>query len=521
MKNIFQVFLALAYLSSMVKAQSHGVSPAWGTEITLPKSPNTSASKGAVGTNMVFTSRGKIVLSYVESPTNNANVQRLYYLTSDDGGKTWSLPAQFRPAWMSGIVGACCTNLAIDDQDNIHAVWYAKQPLAVFYSKFDTAMNVIIDTVRVSAGVRHKIESNIISVDKKNRVHITWHDGDPEISTQPAEVVYNRSSDGGKTFEQARLVSADDNKHSAFARFDFSGTANDTLCIAWRDSVGGNNAWDVVGSTSTNGGKTWSAPFTIATGSGKQWDPGVVVDKHGIFHVNFHNYPAGSQLDAVVYYVRSLDGGKSWLPSTTYPNFTQLSLNDATGKSIRSELTTFNYDFRNDVQWVFWKDERDFSMGNGKADIMASYSRDKGITWSTGEFITDWGDQSVGLKGSYPAPDGSVALNYDVFSSSGVGTMYFRRRSSVLTSVALRSDTQQVMQINPQPAAETFTVSAPHGEQGELRLVSPLGQIVYRWVLSGQQTLARPAGLASGIYLAEWCSITQPEKLYSTLIIFL
>jgi hypothetical protein len=451
-------------ISQTMPVQTHGVAAAWGQEFAVPRVSASASARGVLGNNMAFDNTGKIVLFYVEQTGNRSTT---YITTSTDGGRTWTRAVEFTP--ITRTVGGSAPNMAIGPDNSVHVAWNARQPQGVFYSKLSPSLQVLIDTVRV--GSSNKAPGFAIpSVDRKNRVHITWFEGDPNNTTNPAEIFYNRSVNGGTTWETARMLSANDNKQSAYARMDASGTEGDALCVAWRDSVGGMSTWDVVGVVSIDGGRTWGQPITIAGGTGRQWDPGVTVDKRGEFHVNYHEYPPVNQINTTIKYSKSTDGGRIW---TTPVQVNRLNE--------PAQLTTYNYDYDNDTHWIFWKDERDVLQG-GAADLIVSSLSPRASAWSAPEFVTDWGDWEVGFKGT-SVFRGVAAINYEVLeknSDPAKFSLYYRQRTMLATSVkeTMTAQEHRRLQVSPNPASELIFVkfTLAQSERVSLKIFNALGQ---------------------------------------------
>lgn len=459
---VFVSTLLFMAFYTQIKAQQ-GTDPAWGEAYEIPKAHETASARGSVGNTMVITSEEKIVTFFTETFPFPGNSTEIYYTSSENGGVDWTDPEIFEPTtWM---IGSCCPNVALDLDDNIHVVWHAKNPLAVFYSKMDSDFNLLIDSVRVSDFVNHHIHDPTLTVDRNNRVHVMWHDGDPKATDHAAEIQYVRSPDEGNSWEAQQTISDEDNRHSAFPRADFSGALGDTLAISWRDSINP-VSWNVMIAVSQNGGETWT-PKTAAGGAGKQWDPGLVVDKHGYFQLNFHEYPPNDPFHgARVKFGTSKDQGETW------SDFQIIS------EDVRSQLTTYNYDFKNDHLWVFWKDERDIP----GVDLMASFSTDQGATWlEEGEWLTDQGDLPVGFKSSAISPNGTVGINYEVLDElSGASTLHYRQRDAISTVPEPPLFEMGEMVIFPNPSKGYFQLLFPEPLTGEgyVKVVNLFGQTI-------------------------------------------
>jgi len=229
--------LAISFSMVLSALAQHGIDPRWATPTAVAKFNALASATGAVANNMVVTNNGTVILFYKE---NNAN----YDAGSSDNGKTWNAPAPtlFTPATKTG--GNSTISADLDLAGNIHTIWSARTPSGLFYSRWGALVQSWSDTLRLSQAVRYRVTFSQITTDRKNRLHAMWMDGDTK-SNLYSEVMYSRSTDGGRAWSAPVRLSKDDNMHSAFPMSDFSGATSDTLGIAWRDSVGSNN-WDIV-----------------------------------------------------------------------------------------------------------------------------------------------------------------------------------------------------------------------------------------------------------------------------------
>jgi hypothetical protein len=394
----------------------HGIDPAWSDAIALPKYNPEGSAKGVVGNNIVITSEEKIIIFYQEEFPFPNGQKRTYITTSNNNGIDWTAPILFSPPEL--VNGACCPNVSIDSENNVHVIWKSMMPLGIFYSKMDQDQNIIIDTVLVSNIISQNGGGATISVDGNDRIHAFWYDGSIELEDETAEIMYSRSIDNGSSWETAYMISLDDGLNSAFARIDFSGAMGDTLAVAWRNEVNSNN-WDIKMALSENGGQSWVIKM-VSGGIGKQWDPGMIVDKDNYLHINYHEVPGGNPYEANIITGWSSDGGDNWEPN----DFIQIS-----PENIRSNLTAFAYDYFNDYIWVFWKDQRD---GPAEADVMGAFSLDKGQSWNSPEFVSDLGSQQLGFKSTACSPNGKIAVNFDEWDSeTGRGTIYYTQRTNI------------------------------------------------------------------------------------------
>lgn len=444
------VAVATLVLTLLIPAgPSADVGPLWGPETQLPAVDPDSDVGLWVGPNMVINSNDQIRIVYLD---DQATGNRLQILFSPDGGTTWLGPDPFPPS--DSLIGANGVNLAIDRLDNIHAVFLASNPAGVLYARRDALTGNWSDPVQLfSSDVS---ASPTLTLDRALRVHVFWHEGRLEAGSDTSEVWYARSTDNGDSFETPQMLSADDGLPSAFPRADFSGTGSDTLAVAWRDSVGGDSDWDVMAGITTNGGETWSRT-TASGGFNAQWDPGMVVDRHGVFHLHYHEY---GDFKTRIRYQKSSDFGATWSSPIT--------LSDPT---VHSELTVFAYNFETDTQWILWKD---LELENRlfQADIACSYTLDGGVGWSTPEFATDLDSiSSVGYKKCALARDGTLLIDYE-YTLDDHARLYFRSRPPASAGIGdpIKYSELPKLALAPQPASTSVRAIMRLESPGRVKL---------------------------------------------------
>lgn len=256
-KNICISTIILFTSIAVAFAQLHGTSPNWTNPAVLPKTnPVKSVTKGGVGQNIVRLSSGVLIQCFLEDPgTSSAKIQ---FAKSTDDGVTWSIvPGIDTPFVYTNVVFA--PTIAKDTSDNIHVIWIRNVPTRdMYYAKFDKNFNRLIDTVKITSLKFHNhLEGSYITVDRGNKVHIMWNDGDaktPSNSTYFTKVMYRQSPDGGITWNNQIILSDTTiHKHAAFPRVNFGGTKGDTLAIPWRQEVIDPSNWDIWMAYSTDG----------------------------------------------------------------------------------------------------------------------------------------------------------------------------------------------------------------------------------------------------------------------------
>lgn len=478
--------LIIILLSKFFSLAQHGVAPEWSNQVKIPQFNSSAKQRGVLYNNIVTTSDGRIIISTSEHNPSNINQVYGYYLTySNDSGKTWlNPPVRFTP--INLVTGGNGLKLAITSGDTIIAIWNSASPSALFCSKLDKNLNVIVDSIRIANKINYSISATNLTIDRYDRIHIMWNEGSTN-SSQITEVYYTRSTDRGLSWQPVQLISSNDGHHSAFPHSQFD-TAGDTLAIVWRDSVGGLNKWDVLASFSTNGGQSWSSsPVTILNGPDSEWDPDLIIDSQNRIHLFYTVYPSNNPFwGARNYYRYSDDVGNTW----HFPN------NPSDGMisdNYRSQLLEgTRYDPINHVLFTTWKDERDFNTSNGnvRGDVMLRYSTDRGLNWSNAEFVTDAYDSTAGFKAGHLLPTGEYCINYELIYPEDINNpstyvgVFFKKRNSIITSIdnnnSLIIERYFLEQNYPNPfnPSTTISFSIPNSEYVTLKVYDVLGNEV-------------------------------------------
>ncbi len=498
----FGSWLVYGFLAAHCLAQ-HGVGPQWGPEIPLPLANPGASQRGVLFNNMAVSSQGRVFISTVELNPSTQGVLG-YYLTYSDNGTTWSSPVALGA--LSRVVGGSSPKLVIDTNDVLYVMFTSRNPAALFCVRYDTALTPLSDTIRIAAPTLYStFSSTHLTVDGRNRLHAIWHEGNMDLG-ENVESFTCRSTDGGLHWSIPIRLSNLDGRHSAFPRGQFESAFGDTLAIAWRDSAPPPNKWDVHMAVSTDGGASWRSPVTVVGTAHYESDPDIVVDSFNRIHLFYHQYPAGDPFwGANIRYRWSDNLGASWSPEQQVSSL---------GDSMRSHLTEGNrYDVRRNVLWCMWKDERDFFQGQARADIMVSYSTDRGAHWSSPEFVTDWDTLSVGFKAATLHPDGAYSTNYEVIPTAANAPfrVYFRKRQPVITHIARPPEVATTFRLeqnypNPFNPSTTITFRLARKEHVQLKVFDLLGREVATLVdgelTSGAYNVEwNASGFASGVYL--------------------
>lgn len=495
---------------SHAAASEHVVAPEWGSEIPLPKAAGGVAA-GNLGPTIATQSNGTIVVLFREEVAGSLDV---YMTRSTDGGNNWSTPSLFPPinTLGGGPVIAC------DTLDFFHVVWTEKSPSAIYHSKSSNGVIWSMPTAAASDTATYKAEAPIITIDRLNRIHVFWHDGDTDESAgMPPEAYYMQSVDGGFTWSAQVRLSADDGAQSAFPRADLTGVMGDTLAVMWRDTredVCGNEI-DAYMAYSTDGGSTWTERPAFGGGvveCDKEHDPTVLVDERGWFHASYSLKPEGNYIEGSrVMYARSTDLGATWEAG--------VMLSD----NVESDYAYSIYDPVNDLVWQFWQDYRDAIHPDPKKDLMCRYSWDAGETWSNGEFLTSAGDDDVGFPGYAPLPNGGALATYAHPIGTDSTTSYFRRRLPAAVPTGVVSGPGSVVRLrllpcSPNPAAGSTWIrfALPTSEHAIVRVFDVRGRLIEKQVTgflpAGPHRVALSTHTwSSGVYFVQVQTRTETQ----------
>ena len=175
------------------------------------------------------------------------------------------------------------------------------------------------------------------------------------------EVYYQRSIDGGKSWQMAVRLTTDD---GSFSGYPTIAVLNNEVHVAWTDHRNGND--DIYYRRSSDGGTTWSAETRITSDSHDSNFPSLSTSGP-VVHLVWTDNRFG---EGEIYYCHSVNAGQSWGD--------RVRMTNATGNSINASVSTVD----NDVH-VVWQDNR-----NGNDEIYYKHSTDGGLTWGTDMRLT-------------------------------------------------------------------------------------------------------------------------------------
>lgn len=209
-----------------------------------------------------------------------------------------------------------------------------------------------------SAGNAYTSFSNANAVAANgNVVHLVYTD-DRGLE---GEVYYQRSIDGGTTWQMPVQLTTD---NGSFSGYPTIAVWNNEVHVAWADQRNGHD--DIYYRKSSDGGTLWFDESRITTDPNNSGFPSLTTSGPVVHLVWTDNRFEEEE----IYYCHSLNAGLSW--------GNQIRLTNASGNSINASVSTV----ANDVH-VVWQDNR-----NGNEEIYYKRSTDGGLTWGADRRLT-------------------------------------------------------------------------------------------------------------------------------------
>ncbi len=199
-----------------------------------------------------------------------------------------------------------------------------------------------------------------------NVVHLVYTD---ERGLE-GEVYYQRSIDGGKSWQAAVPLTADDGSFSGYPALAVSG---DEVHVAWTDRRNGND--DIYYLKSSDGGTTWTAETRITSDPADSSFPSLSLSGP-VLHLTWTDNRFD---DGEIYYCRSLNSGVTWGE--------RIRLTNHIGNSTNASVSAVDK-----VVHVVWQDDRNGN--NGNTEIYYKRSTDSGLTWGPDVRLTNNSFQS-------------------------------------------------------------------------------------------------------------------------------
>lgn len=244
-----------------------------------------------------------------------------------------------------------------DDREGVSAVWLNRST--------DGGTTWLDQAVRVSHGPAAAVAPEIACDD--DFVHVTWEDArDGELENH--NIYYNRSEDGGITWNPLDTLLTGDVEGEAMALGPQMAIGGDDVFVTWFDNRDG--AFDIYVAASTDAGQSFAAPLRLdgdpAGDAYSAW-PRIVADDAGHVVVVWEDSRDGA---SDIYATSSADHGATFLPDR------RLDTGDEPGSS--DSFAPFLAADGQNVH-VVWHDRR-----NGeRRDVFMNYSLNHGVQWKT------------------------------------------------------------------------------------------------------------------------------------------
>lgn len=414
--------------------------PAWSPEFPLPKVVTNSVCSGGVPNNMTVLSSGRAYIVFKET-TNS--VSRFKFTWTDDHGTNWAAPLPFNPQPAAPPSGL--PSIVADTTDRLHCSWASGT--SIHYAGLDSASHTFSEYTQITNSGK-TIAFQQITADRSNRLHVIWHTGNPESTSDTAEVWYAQRPAGTTNFDAPVMLSQNDGFHSAFPSADFTGASGQVLAVAWRDNTSNpfvpGSDWNIKLRSSTNGGASWNLEQTVASGPDRQYDPIVIVDRYDRIHVAYHAYP-GLPLAPNSNYIslaHSTNAGVNWQNAYGSNGFARIS---PIGEN--HALCKAAYDHTHDIVWYFWK-----KRAGSAEDLVGLGIFRRGKVLSSIENLTDLGGGAAAFHNFAVGPDGRLRAHYNRSTVTPTNpfdqaTIFYRERElppALAPTLALLSATNNV-----------------------------------------------------------------------------
>ncbi len=204
----------------------------------------------------------------------------------------------------------------------------------------------------------------------ENYVHVFWCEREPEPPTTTRDIYYQRSSDGGKTWDRPnKLIDSPYNSIKPSIAIN-----QNRIHMVWKDDRLANSA--IFYTRSEDNGTTWIPEINITIPNGGTGYPDIAVNGNNIHVVYMLNFK--------VYYVNSTDNGISWSKTQQLTG----SIRDSDHPSVAVNGSNIH---------IVWLDHYDKNGQVTNGAIFYMNSTDSGLTWSEDINLTE-----MDLDAAYP-----------------------------------------------------------------------------------------------------------------------
>lgn len=307
---------------------------------------------------------------------------------SSDGGSSWSgpvlatnkdNPADFNDKEAIWVDKSLTSRFA----NNVYVSWTLfigtnGNAAPIMFSRSTDGGQTFSAPVKLSASYNNKTiggrQGSTIRTDPAGNVYVIWESGVTINGTKTDAQVYAKSTDGGVTFSNPKVISTvtdipDPLPGSSFRNDSFPSAdigPDGAVYVAWADYRSGHG--QVLVSSSVNGGSSWSAPIpALDVRSRSTFFPGIAVTPDGsrvtVAAQALDAVPTGTAPGpGVVFYDSYLAtsvGGAAFSP----PIKISTASSDPNGSSTNSLRSQFQGDYNtlitdNQHAWFIWTDAR-------------------------------------------------------------------------------------------------------------------------------------------------------------------
>ncbi len=225
-------------------------------------------------------------------------------------------------------------------------------------------------------------------------VYVTWVDDSKNVAPgNRTDVYFNRSLDGGASWEESDTRLNTDSPRTGRAGGVQIAASGDAVFVVWEDTRNDSGSFprsDIYINRSLDRGASWlpkdvRIDTDVAGAAHSRW-PQIEVSGASIY-VTWLDLRSGSGSD--VYFNRSNDGGDTWLAADTRINTSPPGI----GPRDRPQIAASG-----DSVYISWRDERNGSGHFPATDIYFNRSLDGGDSWQTADSRIDGDAAGTGIS---------------------------------------------------------------------------------------------------------------------------
>jgi len=451
------LFVFLISLSPLLLVSPSVVLAQWEPDVRLTFNDSSSVTS-ASNSRSIAAGPGNLV--HVVWQDTRAGRWEIYYKCSSDAGVTWSQDIR-----LTQSQGFSYTPSVTVLDSIVHVVWTyysSSEPYEIYYMRSSDGGLTWSSMMRLTNNIYGSFEPSVAAFG--SNVYLVWRDARDSGNN---EIYYKRSSDQGRTWDSmdTRLTYA--TSTSWCPAVEASGFF---VHVVWWDSRTGR--WEVYYKRSSDGGVSWGADTCFTNDAFDSYRATLAVSD-SVVHVVWQDARVG---DSKLYYKRSTDSGNTWSADNrlTIPYA-------AVAPSLISPGSMVH---------LVWHDLRDGNLG----EIYYKRSSDNGTTWSSDVRLTFNPDSSHSPSAAVAGPIVHVVW-YD--RRDGNREIYYKRNLTGSGTYEWRGSDLTIpdWKFNPIPNPFTFFATLPGHEAERFALYDISGRKIgiYKGDRIGE-------GLSAGVY---------------------